>query len=175
MSTLLRHLVAIAILPFTVLVLIPRWLLGRPGGGDARWVSGADWHAATLLLWLERGAGVLVLVLGFVLFTTCVMLFARVGEGTLAPWDPTRHLVAAGPYRHVRNPMISAVLLMLIGEAIMFRSRPVAMWAAIFFLINHFYFLLIEEPGLARRLGEPYARYRANVPRWLPRLKAWKP
>lgn len=170
-----RHLLAIAALPFTVLVLIPRWLLSRPGGGDARWASGADWAAATPVLWLERAAGLIVVALGFALFAWCVMLFARIGEGTLAPWDPTRHLVAAGPYRHVRNPMIGAVLIMLLGEALMFRSRPIAMWAAIFFAINHLYFLLIEEPGLQRRLGEPYARYRAKVPRWIPRIKPWEP
>jgi protein-S-isoprenylcysteine O-methyltransferase Ste14 len=64
------------------------------------------------------------------LFAWCVILLARVGQGTLAPWDPTRRLVAAGPYRHVRNPMISSVLMMLSGEAMLFRSWPLVAWAA---------------------------------------------
>ena len=101
-------------------------------------------------------------------------LFARVGQGTLAPWDPTRRLVAVGPYRHVRNPMISGVAGMLLGEALAFGSWVVAGWALAFVLVNHIYFVVSEEPGLARRFGESYATYRANVPRWLPRWTPWE-
>ena len=95
---------------------------------------------------------------------------ARIGRGTLAPWDPTRQLVAAGPYRHVRNPMISAVLAVLIGEALVFASASLGLYAAIFFAINWLYFVLHEEPGLERRFGESYRRYKRAVPRWLPRF-----
>lgn len=100
-------------------------------------------------------------------------LFARVGRGTLAPWDPTRHLVAAGPYRCVRNPMISGVALMLLGEAAFWGSRAVGLWAASFLAINHLYFVLSEEPGLERRFGQEYRTYKAEVPRWIPRLRPW--
>ena len=99
---------------------------------------------------------------------------ARVGRGTLAPWDPTRRLVAEGPYRHVRNPMISGVLLMLVGEALLSRSGVLALWAGAFLLINHTYFLLSEEPGLERRFGDSYRVYRAHVPRWIPRPRPWR-
>jgi len=171
---LLRHLIAITLLPFMAVVVVPRWLIERAGGGDARWVAGLDLPAAPLI-WTERWGGLLLAACGFALFSWCAILLAQVGKGTLAPWNPTRHLVVAGPYRYVRNPMIGAVLLMLIGEAVMFRSRPIAIWASIFFLVNHFYFLLIEEPGLGRRLGEPYQRHRASVPRWFPRRRPWEP
>jgi protein-S-isoprenylcysteine O-methyltransferase Ste14 len=30
-----------------------------------------------------------------------------------------------------------------------------------------------EEPALERTFGEPYERYCANAPRWLPRLHPW--
>jgi protein-S-isoprenylcysteine O-methyltransferase Ste14 len=110
---------------------------------------------------------------GLALFGWCVSLFARVGQGTLAPWDPTRNLVAVGPYRYVRNPMISAVVLMLIGQALYLGSSAIGIWAFIFVCINHVYFVLSEEPGLEERFGEPYRVYKANVPRWLPRLKPW--
>jgi len=98
-----------------------------------------------------------------------VVLFARIGEGTLAPWDPTRRLVAVGPYAYVRNPMISGVAAMLTGEALLFRSLALAGWAAAFIAVNHAYFLLAEEPGLERRFGAAYAEYKQRVPRWLPR------
>jgi protein-S-isoprenylcysteine O-methyltransferase Ste14 len=114
-----------------------------------------------------------LLVAGLALFGWCVGLFARVGRGTLAPWDPTRNLVAVGPYRYVRNPMISGVALMLLGQALLWGSRALGIWTGSFVLINHVYFVLSEEPGLERRFGEKYRLYKANVPRWIPRIRAW--
>lgn len=113
-------------------------------------------------------AGALLFVAGFALFCWCLSLFALRGKGTLAPWDPTKRLVAVGPYQHVRNPMISGVLIMLAGEALFHRSASLAMWAATFFAFNHIYFLISEEPGLVRRFGADYERYKSAVPRWVP-------
>jgi len=112
-------------------------------------------------------------IAGFLLWAWCVSLFARVGRGTLAPWDPTRKLVAIGPYRYVRNPMITGAVTMLLGEALYFGSALLLAWAAAFWLINHIYFLASEEPGLRRRFGDDYGRYATNVPRWIPRLTPW--
>lgn len=167
MPTLLRHLLSILLLPFVVVVMVPRWLLGTYG------VS-ASWSGIQAVDWMSRAAGALVFAAGFALFAWCVLLFARVGRGTLAPWDPTRRLVAVGPNRHVRNPMIGGVLLMLAGEALVWRSGVLALWAGAFLLVNHAYFLLTEEPGLERRFGESYRVYRAHVPRWIPRLTPWR-
>ena len=158
---MLRHVLAILMLPFVVVVLVPRWLLA--GSGLQATTGGMHFTASVL--------GAVVFLAGFSLFAWCVALFARVGQGTLAPWDPTRRLVAAGPYRYTRNPMITAVATMLAGEAIFLQSSRVAWWMATFVALNHLYFLLLEEPGLVARFGEDYERYRAEVPRWLPRTK----
>jgi protein-S-isoprenylcysteine O-methyltransferase Ste14 len=77
--------------------------------------------------------------------------------------------VVVGPYRYLRNPMISAVAAMLTGEALALGSRTLALWAASFIAFNHLYFVLVEEPGLERRFGEGYRAYRGAVPRWIPR------
>lgn len=164
---LVRHLLSILILPFTVTVVVPRWLLSAQAATDSRWPPGSTSES------LGRVLGALVFTFGLALFTWCVVLFARVGRGTLAPWDPTQRLVAVGPYRHVRNPMISGVSTMLAGEALFLGSRAIATWLALFAVINHLYFLISEEPGLARRFGESYAEYRKAVPRWLPRIPPW--
>ena len=160
---LFRHLLSIALLPFVVTVLVPRWLLA---------VERTDASSMALLV-PGRVAGLVVFAAGFAMFAWCVLLFARIGRGTLAPWDPTRRLVVVGPYRHVRNPMISAVATMLGGEALFFHSGSIARWLLLFLAINHTYFLLLEEPGLVLRFGEEYERYRAAVPRWVPRLRGW--
>jgi protein-S-isoprenylcysteine O-methyltransferase Ste14 len=147
------------LLPFVAVVVVPALLLASFGGGAAGWPILAP-------------LGVALFACGLALFAWCVALFARVGEGTLAPWDPTQRLVAVGPYRLVRNPMITGVALMLAGEALWFGSWAVALWACAFVAVNHVWFVLVEEPGLERRFGESYRAYKAAVPRWLPRWQA---
>jgi protein-S-isoprenylcysteine O-methyltransferase Ste14 len=119
--------------------------------------------------------GLSLIAAGFALWLWTVRLLARVGRGTLAPWDPTRRLVVEGPYRHVRNPMIAAVLAVLAGEAALFGSSPLLIWLVAFFAINCVFFWLQEEPGLERRFGDDYRAYKRNVPRWLPRRTPWTP
>lgn len=158
---ILRHLLAILILPFTVVGIIPYGLV---------YASLQEPGPARPLEWLARIPGLLIFAAGFAAFLWCVTLFARVGRGTLAPWDPTKSLVAAGPYRYVRNPMISGVITMLVGEALFFGSWSVFIWALFVFALNHTYFIVSEEPGLEERFGSAYLDYKAKVPRWLPRL-----
>ncbi|SRR6266545_6910872 len=105
MHIALRHLLSILLLPFLVVVGVPLWLLNTFAAADSRWAGNS------LIMWLSHAVGAVVILLGFALFSWCVSLFARVGHGTLAPWNPTRNLVAIGPYRFVRNPMISGVSL----------------------------------------------------------------
>ncbi len=71
--------------------------------------------------------------------------------------------------------MITAVLATLVGEALVFGSLAIAIWAAVFAVINHVFFLAYEEPAVERRFGDAYRRYKENVPRWIPRTTAWRP
>jgi protein-S-isoprenylcysteine O-methyltransferase Ste14 len=163
----LRHLLAIGVLPFTVTVLIPWWIAERYGIVPAIGTSRAG---LTLQV-----CGVVVLVSGLLLFASTLRRFAVDGRGTLAPWDPPRRLVVRGAYRFVRNPMISGVVLVLDGEAMLLASRPHAIWALVFVLINLTYIPLLEEPVLRVRFGEPYREYCRHVPRLIPRLRPWSP
>ena len=103
-----------------------------------------------------------------------VRLFVRIGKGTLAPWDPPRRLVVEGPYGYVRNPMITAVLAVLLGEAALFGSPGLLVWFALFIAINFAFFVLYEEPSLERKFGEEYREYKRRVPRWVPRRMPWQ-
>jgi len=165
MTRLLRHLLAIAVLPFTVAVLVPLWIARRYPEGP-RLAPGP-------LLVSARLAGALCLAFGLALFVASLRRFAAEGRGTLAPWDPPRALVVRGPYRYVRNPMISGVIFVLFGEALVLGSLPHAAWAAFFLLLNLVYIPLVEEPQLERRFGEAYRAYRAYVPRFFPRRRPW--
>jgi len=163
----LRHLLSILLLPFLVVVVVPFLLLNAFAAEDTRW------DRSSFIVWLPSSAGLALIIVGLVLFCWCVALFVRIGRGTLAPWDPTHALVAVGPYRFVRNPMISGVALMLIGMAVFLGSWIMGVWASVFVLFNSVYFVLLEEPGLERRFGEAYRIYKANVPRWIPRKRPW--
>lgn len=163
MLTALRHVVAVLLLPVVMSVVVPSWLLTRYALVDTRWPAGSA------LAWIMRALGASVLFAGLGLFSWCLLLFARVGRGTLAPWDPTQRLVAVGPYRYVRNPMISGVAAVLAGEVLVTGSRILALWLVLFVTFNYAYFVLVEEPGLERRFGVPYREYKARVPRWIPR------
>lgn len=155
-----RQLRAIALLPGVVTLLVPLLVLLATGSN------------ATIPSALP---GIALIAVGFMLWLWTVRLFARIGEGTLAPWDPPRRLVIEGPYRHVRNPMITAVLVVLAGEAVFFWSLPLLIWFALFFVGTYTVFRLFEEPELEQRFGEEYREYKRNVPRWLPRRNPWDP
>jgi protein-S-isoprenylcysteine O-methyltransferase Ste14 len=118
---------------------------------------------------------IFISVFAFALIIRTVTLFFKIGIGTPAPWDPPKRLVVQGPYRYVRNPMITAVLLVLLAESLFFQSWPIVVWMLLFFVLNSIYFPLVEEKRLRRRFGEDYNIYCKNVPRWIPRLKPWQP
>ena len=155
-----RHLRAVLLLPVTVTVVVP---------GTVLWRTGTD-----VSTWPLAVAGAVLIALGLALVAWTVALFVRLGRGTLAPWDPTTRLVVDGPYGHMRNPMISGVLTVLLGESALFVSLPLLLWFAMVLAVNAAYFPLVEEPGLRRRFGAEYETYRASVPRWIPRLRPWK-
>lgn len=163
---LLRWLIAILVLPGTVAVLVPATLQLATRGPTALMkfaaVDTPQFWAAVVL----SGFG-----LSFGLWT--MALFWRIGQGTPAPWDPPARLVVKGPYRHVRNPMITSVLAILLAETCIYQSPAIAIWFAIFLLGNLIYFPLSEEPSLAKRFGDDYELYRQHVSRWLPRLTPW--
>jgi protein-S-isoprenylcysteine O-methyltransferase Ste14 len=163
-----RHVRAIGVLPGLGVIGIPALILALTDF-DAGW-SLDGWLRA-----LPIAAGAALMCAGLVLMYRTISLFAREGEGTLAPWDPTRRLVVRGPYRHVRNPMIVGVLAVILGEAALFGSPGVLVWGAAFFALNSVWFPLVEEPGLRERFGDEYEDYRRNVPRWVPRRRPWAP
>ena len=163
-----RHLRAIGMLPGIAAIAVPAVLLATTD-------FEVGWGLDGALGALPVIAGAALICAGLALMHRTISLFARQGEGTLAPWDPTRKLVVIGPYRFVRNPMITGVLCVLLGEAALFGSPWILAWAGAFLGVNAVWFPLVEEPGLGRRFGAEYEEYRRHVPRWLPRRTPWEP
>jgi protein-S-isoprenylcysteine O-methyltransferase Ste14 len=163
-----RRFLSSLILPVLIVGVIPLWLIhNRLAEYDTSWPAGSP------IAWIGRLLGAALFIGGLMLFVWCVSLFFREGQGTIMPWDPTQKLIVSGPYRHVRNPMISAVLFMVAGQALWWGSILTGALAAFFFIVYHVYFIYSEEPGLEKRFGESYRQYKASVPRWHPRIKPW--
>jgi protein-S-isoprenylcysteine O-methyltransferase Ste14 len=165
---ILRQFLSILLLPGVVTLLVPWLILRRTGGFQPGRVLNLPWNILLMTV------GGLLLLVGLTLMVSTITLFVRVGKGTLAPWDPTCRLVIHGPYRHVRNPMISGVLAVLLGEAAGFASLPLLLFFGFAALLNMLYIPLSEEPGLIKRFGEEYLTYCQHVRRWIPRIKPWK-
>lgn len=158
MKDMLKQMVSL-ILPVTVLILVPLWI---------------EQHIVRAA-WPQFLIGLVILLLGLFVMGETILTFIQIGKGTLAPWSPTRKLITGGMYAYVRNPMIMGVITVLIGEAIAIASLPILIWAILVFVINTAYFIWSEEPGLEKRFGAEYVEYKKNVPRWLPRLRPWRP
>ena len=163
----LGHQIRSLVLPLMVVLVVPLHLVVRANPFSIQYQS--------KLPYLQIPVGCLLFGIGLLLLVVTIRLFIKIGKGKLAPWDPTNKLVTEGVYGYVRNPMISGVSSMILGESILLGSWLVLAWFLVVVIVNTIYFKLFEELGLAKRFGNDYRRYRANVPMWIPRLKAWSP
>lgn len=120
-------------------------------------------------------AGLVLLVPGLALLLWCVREFYVAGHGTLAPWEPPRALVVSGPYRVTRNPMYVAVLLILLGWAVLLNWWTIAAYAGAFAPIVHLRVVYHEEPFLAGTHGRAWTAFAARVPRWIGRVRRPEP
>ena len=144
------------VVPGTVAVAIPRWLLGgfqQPSNGVFTWL------------------GTICMICGAAIYFRCAWEFAVRGLGTPAPIAPTKFLVITALHRYVRNPMYLGVALFIVGEAALFRSLHLVLYAGIMLSIAHIFVVLYEEPTLRRQFGDSYEEYFRSVPRWIPKLR----
>ncbi len=156
---------AIVLLPGNAAVFIPALLVYLEGGINPGW----GLSPKSIIVF----PGIVLIGCGLLMAYHTVRLFFKYGEGTPAPWEPPPRLVIRGAYRHVRNPMITSVLAILLGESLALGSIYILIWFGVFFVMNNFYFIFIEEPGLVRRFGGEYIDYKRHVPRWVPRRRPY--
>jgi len=132
-----------------------------------RVLASAGIHRPPLMGWPQI-AGILILTAGAGIALCCVFVFAWLGRGTPAPFDPPRSLVVRGPYRFVRNPMYIGVATALAGAALYFAAWQLLLYAVALLVCAHLFVMLYEEPTLRRSFGADYEGYCRQVHRWLP-------
>ena len=123
---------------------------------------------------LTRAIGLMLIIAGVPGVVDSFARFALQGLGTPAPIAPTQKLVVTGLYRYVRNPIYVGVAAVIFGQAVLFGDWRLLWYAALLWLFFHVFVLVYEEPTLKQTFGAQYEDFRANVPRWVPRLTPWR-
>ncbi|MEI8342759.1 MAG: isoprenylcysteine carboxylmethyltransferase family protein [Verrucomicrobiota bacterium] len=146
---MIRAILAFLTLPVVVAGLIP-WLLSRiPASAISRWPY-----------------GVILMMLGAGILFSSVVSFYRRGRGTLAPWDPPKHLVVQDLYRFNRNPMYVGVVILVVGWALGTGNPWNCAYAILVPLVFHLRVVFYEEREMKRLFGREWDAYRNAVPRW---------
>ena len=133
-----------------------------------------EFQAPFFNLQATRALGMLLIVAGLPGLIDSFARFALQGLGTPAPVAPPQNLVVTGLYRYVRNPMYVAVVAVILGQGMLFGDRRLLIYGGLMWLAFHVFVLAYEEPVLADTFGARYDDFRANVPRWIPRLSPWR-
>ena len=141
------------------------WLIS---GWEVRWPMSGLALAAVIV-------GGVILVGAVVILIRAFVRFVMEGSGTPAPVAPTERLVLGGEYRYVRNPMYVAVIAAILGQAMIFGSLPLLVYAGIVWGVMAAFVHWYEEPVLLERYGDEYQRYQRAVRAWWPRLSPWRP
>lgn len=162
MLAVLGSAIFLILAPGTVAGVVPWWL--------SRWRGDAPFAGFFPL----RVVGGVLIIAGALVVLDSFARFALQGLGTPAPIFPTRHLVVSGFYRYVRNPIYSAVVSLIIGQALYVGSFRLLAYAAVVWLACHVFVLTYEEPKLRATFRAEYDVFCAHVPRWLPRLRPWQ-
>ncbi len=145
----LRALASFLVLPGVVAGLVPPMLAAADPWRGGGW-----------------SVGVAVLAVGLFVLLWTVRDFYVAGKGTLAPWDPPKHLVIVGLYRYTRNPMYVGVIILVAGWALRLGSPVLAGYMAVLMVAFHLRVVMAEEPWLQRQFGDAWSAYSAEVPRW---------
>src|SRR5262245_7531857 len=151
-----------AVAPSSVAGLVPWWI--------TRW----EFRPPFFDLDATRAVGILLIVTGLPGLVDSFARFALQGLGTPAPIAPTQNLVVTGLYRYVRNPIYVALVAVILGQALLFGDWRLFLYGALVFFAFHVFVLAYEEPTLRESYGAEYETYRANIPRWIPRLTPWR-
>jgi protein-S-isoprenylcysteine O-methyltransferase Ste14 len=148
--------------PGTVVGLIP-WLI-------THW----EFHQPLPHWMIARVIGALLIGVGLVPPVSAFVEFVKAG-GTPMPVAAPPRLVVSGFNRHIRNPMYFGLLLVIIGEALLFGSLGLLIYAVLVWAAPAAFVRWYEEPTLMRQFGAEYHAYRQAVPAWWPRLRPYTP
>ena len=149
----------------------------------APWMRYGSFAAPATTTWLELSGELsrwLPLQTASIAVTSAAILFAVLGTvfriwgtayiGSSVVQSKSMHahgVVAAGPYRHLRNPLYLGSFLFVVAMAILMPPSGAA-FALVASFVQMLRLILREEPYMAAQQGEAYLAYKSRVPRLFP-------
>ncbi|MGA2539666.1 MAG: isoprenylcysteine carboxylmethyltransferase family protein [Terracidiphilus sp.] len=165
-----------------VIVYVGFWSPWIEGLGIGRRISLTEWLALEISrmgLLSFTAATPAVIVLGSLIAAVGAVLrvwgTAYLGSGTVnSPQMKADIVLAAGPYRYVRNPLYLGSWFMFAAMAFIMPPTG-ALFMMVLLTVFLYRLILGEEAFLTAKLGEPYRAYLNAVPRLFPRLRTTLP
>jgi protein-S-isoprenylcysteine O-methyltransferase Ste14 len=103
---------------------------------------------------------------GIVITVWARIVLGRNWSGSIT-YKEDHELVDRGPYRFVRHPIYTGLLLMILGTAIV-RGTPDALLAFVFFFVIHVWKLRREEKLMSRYFPDSYPGYMSRTKALVP-------
>ena len=149
------------------------WLHLDMDAGGSTWLLLSTWLARNH--WLSfSGATIALLIFGALCALIAAILrtsgSAYIGFSTVQ--SGSMHgdkVVAAGPYRFVRNPLYLGIIMLTFSLALLMPPSG-AIFSIVCIILFELVLIAGEEPFLTKKLGQSYLQYRARVPKLIPAL-----
>ncbi len=166
-------------------VLIPR-LRGREATkvrrdrGSMALILFTVWISITVALYFGYGGigalpdwlfypGIFLMLLGVVIRQWAIAVLGRFFSFHVRVVEDHR-VVDKGPYRLVRHPSYTGVLITFIGLALAVQSLGALLVLLAVFIVSYGYRMGVEEKALLSELGDDYANYMKRTKRLIPYL-----
>lgn len=147
--------------PFSVLYIIPQFIMATTN------IKSQEGFG---FLWIKI-VGMILMWSGAALAIYCSILMMVLAKGTPLVTSAPKKLLARNIYKYIRHPMMWALFIVVLGEALTFGQWILFVWLIAMSRIIYLIVVNYEEPQLERRFGESWVEYCKEVPRWLPRFK----
>lgn len=144
--------------PFSVLYIIPQFLMN---------LSNSKSQAGFGMPGIET-VGFIIIWCGAFLAVYCTALMLLFGKGTPLVTSAPQTIMNRNVYACARHPMMWSLMVVVLGEALMYGQPVLVIWLIALSRILHLIVVNYEEPQLEQRFGENWQKYCDVVPRWFP-------
>jgi len=113
--------------------------------------------------------GISIMIFGIMVRQWSIAVLGRFFSPTIGVQEGQK-VVDRGPYRLVRHPSYTGILLILVGVGLAFQSLAAILVILLIFSVAYGYRMNEEEKVLTLELGEEYVKYAKRTKRLIPYL-----